>query len=93
MNDVSFNYDTNIINNIIQMSKGLFSALSALTLVTGIQELISGTAIFYFWKKNNHEDELIVDRLIIKNVLIKLRKRVYSTLREISFIVNHIRTL
>jgi len=34
-----------------------------------------------------------VDRMTIKRILIQLRKRVYSTLREISFIVNNIRTL
>jgi hypothetical protein len=35
----------------------------------------------------------VAERLVIKNALIKLRKRVYSTLREISFIANSIRAL
>lgn len=38
-------------------------------------------------------EEEVADRLAIKRILIQLRKRVYSTLREISFIVNNIRTL
>lgn len=49
--------------------------------------------MFYLWRKSGQEEENIADRLLIKKVLIQLRKRVYSTLREISFIVNHIRTL
>ena len=71
----------------------LFSALSALTIVTGTSFKTKGTAIYYMWKKNSNDDVNIVDRLVIKKVLIKLRKRIYSTLREIAFIVNHIRTL
>ena len=52
-----------------------------------------GTALFYWWKKGANEETQLVDRSLLKSTLIKLRKRAYSTLREISFIVNHIRTL
>jgi hypothetical protein len=61
---------------------GVFSALSI------------GTAAFYFlWKKIINSEPELIDRLTIKDIVITLRKRIYSTLREISFIVNNIRTL
>jgi hypothetical protein len=45
------------------------------------------------WRKLVPAEEEVADRLTIRGILIRLRKRVYSTLREISFIVNNIRTL
>ena len=76
------------------MSRMLFSALSAITLVGGIIPPIQGTAVYYLWKNVASGNELeLVDRRLIRRILITLRKRVFSTLREISFIVNNIRTL
>jgi hypothetical protein len=47
----------------------------------------------FLWRKLVPAQEEVADRLAIKRILVQLRKRVYSTLREISFIVNNIRTL
>lgn len=55
--------------------------------------LHAGTAALFLWRKLVPGQEEPVDRMAIKRILIQLRKRVYSTLREISFIVNNIRTL
>lgn len=52
-----------------------------------------GTAALFLWRKLVPAQEELADRLTIKRILIQLRKRVYATLREISFIVNNIRTL
>lgn len=41
----------------------------------------SGTAAFYFWRKMTGGGSELLDRLLIKKILIKLRKRAYSTLR------------
>ncbi len=79
---------------IIEMSRALLSALSAATVVGGKREAMIGTAAFYFiWKKITNSEPALIDRLTIKKIIIMLRKKVYSTLREISFIVNNIRTL
>ena len=56
-------------------------------------DIESGTALFLWWKKGTSEEVQLIDRSVLKTTLIKLRKRAYSTLREIAFIVNHIRTL
>ena len=52
-----------------------------------------GTAAFYFWKKVNTCEPELIDRLLIKSALVTLRKRVFSSLREMAFIINQIRTL
>jgi hypothetical protein len=41
----------------------------------------SGTAAIYFWRKIKGGGSELLDRLLIKKILIRLRKRAYSTLR------------
>jgi len=48
------------------MSRGIFSALSAFTVVAGTLQLYQGTAAFYLWKKVSITETDLIDRLIIK---------------------------
>jgi hypothetical protein len=53
--------------------------------------IVAAGSLLIGWKTFFSTKETLVERKIIKRVLVQLRKRFFSTLREIAFVVKHLK--